>query len=161
MNDHPTHPAIGRILFVDKDIDMREMMESVLKNDQFLIVTVHSAEEGLQQLAVDDPFDFVISGYTLPGMNGLRFLSLVAELYRKSVRILMSGGFADSDEVGLAISDGFISHYVSKPFCYSTFREDLKHDFAAIMALESEETELSQGGLNRATSALKKEHLLC
>ena len=71
MNDHPTHPAIGRILFVDKDIDMREMMESVLKNDQFLIVTVHSAEEGLQQLAVDDPFDFVISGYTLPGMSGI------------------------------------------------------------------------------------------
>jgi len=101
-------------------------MESLLKIDQFQVVIMASAEEGLEQLEVDDPFDFVISGYTLPGMNGLRFLSRVAELYQKSVRILTSGGFADSDEISLAISDGRISRYVSKPFLYSTFRKSLR-----------------------------------
>ena len=40
-------------------------MESLLKIDQFQVVIMASAEEGLEQLEVDDPFDFVISGYTL------------------------------------------------------------------------------------------------
>jgi DNA-binding NtrC family response regulator len=132
MNGHQTHSPIGRILFVDQDIAMGKVLELILTNDRFQLVTVSSAEKGLEQMTADKPFDFVISGYTLPGMNGLRFLRQASELYQKSVRILMSGGYADSDEVSLAIREGHISRYVSKPFCYATFREDINNDFASI-----------------------------
>jgi DNA-binding NtrC family response regulator len=136
MSGHLAHPSIGRILFVDQDITMREIMASVLINDRFQVVTMPSAEKGLEQLEAGDPFEIVISGYTLPGMNGLWFLHQVTELHPNSVRILMSGGNADSSEVNQAIRDGYISRYVSKPFRYDTFREDLKNDLATIMAEE-------------------------
>lgn len=136
MSGSLVHTPIGRILFVDQDIAMRKMMESILTKDQFHVVTMSSAEEGLEQMKADEPFDFVISGYTLPGMNGLRFLLQVADIYQKPVRILMSGGSADTDEVNLAIHNGHINRYVSKPFCYATFREDLQNYLASLRAEE-------------------------
>jgi DNA-binding NtrC family response regulator len=126
---------IGRILFVDQDFSTRKMMESILTRDHFLVVTMPSAEEGLELIKMDDPFDFVISGYILPGMNGLCFLCQVAKLNQKAVRILMSGGFVDTDEVSQALREGSISRYVSKPCCLDSLREDLKNDIAASRAI--------------------------
>jgi response regulator RpfG family c-di-GMP phosphodiesterase len=128
----PHHQYCGRVLMVDKDIATLGVMEAILKMDQFQVVSKHSAEEGLAEMKVNEPFDFVISGFTLPGMNGLQFLHQVAGLYQNSVRILMSGGFADSAEVNRSLSEGSLSRYFSKPFCVSTFRENMKSDRAAI-----------------------------
>jgi DNA-binding NtrC family response regulator len=134
MNKSTEHHYSGRILVVDNDMAMLLMMESFLRIDQFQVVSVPSAEDGLKQMKADEPFDFVISGFTLPGMNGLCFLQQVAELYQGSVRILMSGGLADSCNVSLARSKGYINRYVSKPFRMDNFRKDLQNDLAATRA---------------------------
>ena len=109
MNKSTKNHYGGRILLVDKEIAILLVMESFLRIDQFHVVSMPSGEEGLKQMKADEPFDFVISGFTLPGMNGLCFLEQVAELYQGPVRILMSGGWADSSDVDLAISKGYIS----------------------------------------------------
>lgn len=128
--------ASGRIIFVEKDISMREMMELALC-DEFQIVTVHSAEKGLELVKAEGPFDIVISGLSLPGMNGLEFLRRVGELHPETVRILMTGGNVDMGDLNLAISKGHINRFVLKPFCICTLQDQLKNDLATLKAIES------------------------
>ena len=128
MSESPKHQYVGRILFVDEDVAMRSVMALILRRDQFQVVTLPSAEEGLAQMKTDDPFDFVISGFALPGMNGLSFLHHVAVLSRRSVRILVSAWCDDSDGVNRSMREGYINRYVAKPFCFDTFRANLKND---------------------------------
>ena len=129
----PPHQYCGRVLLVDKDTATLGVIETILKRDHFQVVSKHSAEEGLKAIKVNEPFDFVISGFTLPGMNGLQFLHQVTGHNQRSVRILMSGGFADSDEVRRSMSGGYLNRYYSKPFCISTFRDNMKSDCAVIL----------------------------
>lgn len=125
------HPPIGRILFVDKDLDMLDMMKMVLM-PKFQLVTASSAEQGLALMESEAPFDIIISGFTLVLMNGLEFLCQAGEICPQTARILMSGGCGDDAEINLAISEGHINRLVLKPFCVSTIREQLKSDLASI-----------------------------
>jgi response regulator RpfG family c-di-GMP phosphodiesterase len=48
--------------------------------------------------------------------KGLEFLSLVAERWPETIRILISGGCMDMDSVTRAINAGQISRFIPKPF---------------------------------------------
>ena len=134
MNNSLQPSAHGRILFVDKDMQMREVMKIVLK-DRFQVVTTNSAEAGLQLLESETPFHIVISSFSLLWMDGLEFLRRVSELYPQTVRILTSG--ACPADVGQAIRQGHISRFVPKPFCMSSMREQLNNDLSPVRGGEA------------------------
>lgn len=69
----------GRIIIVDNDINMREMMVLVL-TDLFQIATVRSADEALAMVISEEPFDIVMASYVIHGMSGLEFLRRVGEI---------------------------------------------------------------------------------
>lgn len=131
MSESMSPAANGRILFVDKDSSMRNLMEMVVC-DHFQLVTAGSAEEALILLKSEIPFDIVISGLTLFMMNGLEFLRLVGELYPQTVRILMSGGCGDTDGIIRAIKEGHIRRLILKPFHLSTLLDQLKSDLVSL-----------------------------
>lgn len=133
MSESAQHTASGRIIFVDKDFSMRQMMNMIL-SDRFQVVTAGTAEEGLALVASADLFDIVISGFSLSGMNGLEFLRLVGDSYPRTVRILMTAGCGDVADVSQAVSKGHISRVVLKPFCMSTLLEQLQDDIASVTA---------------------------
>jgi response regulator RpfG family c-di-GMP phosphodiesterase len=133
MSESPHCPEVGRILFIDKNITMRKTMNMVLK-DQFQIVTADSAEAGLALVESDPPFDIVISGFTLICMNGLELLRRVGEICPQTVRILMSGGCGDAIKINRAISAGYVSRLILKPFCMSSMKNQLKNDLATARA---------------------------
>lgn len=130
LSGFPEHTGSARILFVDKDLCMRQMMEMVLKGP-FQVVTAPSAEKGLAVLAQEGPFGVVMSSFGLPGLNGLEFLLRVAERYPMTRRILMTGG-ADSHGFDQAISSGQISCLLFKPYCMKTLQELLKRELAVV-----------------------------
>ena len=132
MSEFQKHSATGRIIFVDKDISMREMMEMLLQCDQHQVVTVRTAEEGLTVLEAQGEFDVVISSFILPGMNGLEFLRQVSVSHPETLRILMTGSSGDAAEISHAIRKGHISRLAIKPLCFSTLREQLKSDLASM-----------------------------
>lgn len=103
------------VLCVDDDIFIQKMVATFLEG-YFRVVLAYSAEEGLDLLQTQGPFDIVISDYEMPGMKGVEFLRLVRELWPETTRILASGGGADPEVVTQAISAGNISHFLSKPF---------------------------------------------
>lgn len=129
MAEKPKHPASGRIIVVDKDNDIRTMMEMILC-DQFLVTTSGSAEAGLGLLESKGPFDIAIASFTLPGMNGVEFLRRVGEKYPETVRILLTGGCADMSDLSLAVSKGHISRIILKPFLMNTLLEQLNSDLS-------------------------------
>lgn len=126
MNDALT---MAKILFVDNDGSMREMMELILK-DRFQVVTLRTGEEGLECVKTEGPFDIVIASFTLLGINGMEFLRQVSELHPETVRILMTGGCADQCDLHQAVKDGHVSRIVLKPFSLSALREQLRQDMA-------------------------------
>ena len=137
MSEAQKLSATGRIIFVDKDISMREMMEMLLQCDQHQVVTVRTAEECLMMLEAHGGFDVVISSFILPGMNGLEFLRQVSESHPETIRILMTGGSGDATEISHAINKGHISRLAIKPLCFSTLREQLRYDLASMREEEN------------------------
>lgn len=138
MSKTALHSPSGRILYLDKNIEMRTMMDMVL-HDRFLVVTAATAEEGLDILESEPPFDIVISGFHLSRMNGLEFLRRVSERYPRTVRVLMSGGCGDEVDISEAISAGYIRRFISKPYGVKMLREQLQNDFESARTGGSED----------------------
>lgn len=111
--EHP--PVYGTVILIERDISVREMLEAVLR-ERFKTVVAHSAENALQIAQAESPFDIVISSFSLPGMDGLEFLSKIGKLFPKTVRVLLSGDTRNSELYRSAISDGHISQFFLKPF---------------------------------------------
>jgi response regulator RpfG family c-di-GMP phosphodiesterase len=129
MNAFPKHTAIGKIILIDKDPNIRTMMEMIL-GDHFQVVTAGSAMAGLDLVESEAPFDIVIASFSLPGMNGVEFLRRVGEKHPETVRIILTGGFADMSDLNLAVSEGHISRVISKPIHMDILMEQLKQDMA-------------------------------
>lgn len=129
MTVTPKHPAIGKIILIDKDPCIRTMMEKIL-GDHFKVVTAGSAMAGLDLVESEAPFDIVIASFSLPGMNGVEFLRRVGEKYPETVRIILTGGCADMSDLNLAVSEGHISRVVLKPIHMDILKEQLRQDVA-------------------------------
>jgi len=132
MDEPRTNRAIGRIMLVDKDTCVLQMLEMLLGED-FQVVTARSAEQGLALLSVEEPFHIVLSDFSLAGLNGFKFLLRVKEMCPSTVRILMAGGCGNELDVTTAISEGHINRIVLKPFFVNTLKEQLKNDLESVL----------------------------
>jgi PAS domain S-box-containing protein len=65
----PPRPPGARILAIDDDPDLADMLRAMLRMDGHEVVVVTSGPEGLAQLAAQ-PFDLVCTDLGMPGMNG-------------------------------------------------------------------------------------------
>ncbi|MBM4399908.1 MAG: response regulator [Candidatus Cloacimonetes bacterium] len=113
-----------RILVVDDDRSMLEMIGSALSNrESYEVTLVPDSETALQHLAESD-FDTVISDISLPGMNGLDLLSRINILDYKLPVILITG-FADIKTMQTAIKLG-VYDFLRKPFSLSELQVSVK-----------------------------------
>ncbi|MBT1071907.1 response regulator [Pelotalea chapellei] len=129
MKNFPEHSSLHRIILVDGDSQMLQMLEMFLSRE-YHIVTARSAEEALELMSTTEPFQAALVSFSLPGMNGLNFLLRVSEAFPQTVRILMTSSFGDMDGIVKAIREGDINRIMVKPFSMSTLLEQLRHDVA-------------------------------
>lgn len=115
---------MAKMICVDDDSLIRQVVKMYMQ-EAFHVVLACSAEEGLDMMESHGPFHVVLSDYGMPGMNGVAFLSQVAERWPETIRILMSGGGADLEMVKRAIRAGHISRFLTKPFCIISLRNQL------------------------------------
>src|SRR4051812_12469092 len=107
-----------RVLFVDDETRVLEAIERVLfeLDADWETTFLSSGELALAELA-RVPHDVVISDLRMPGMDGVTLLTRVAELYPRSVRIVLSG---HSDEEA-ALKMVHIAHqFLAKPCAAET-----------------------------------------
>lgn len=81
-----------RILLVDDDPGVREVVGFVLGLDHHIVVEARSGREALVQFK-PDAFDLVITDYAMPGMNGQELASNLRQL-SPGQKILMISGHA-------------------------------------------------------------------
>jgi DNA-binding NtrC family response regulator len=117
-----------KFICVDDDISILQIVKTSLC-EYFLVAIAGSALKGMDFMETDGPFDIVMSDHEMPGMKGLDFLSLVAERWPETIRILMSGGCKDMDSVTRAINAGQISRFIQKPFDAVILADQLLEEF--------------------------------
>jgi two-component system NtrC family sensor kinase len=105
----------GRILVVDDESALAQMLSEALERDGHEVITAGDGGEALQRLA-EGPFDLVISDVKMPGMDAWQFL---AEIDRRHPRmkervLLTTGDTVSSEPEDLARREGL--ELIAKPF---------------------------------------------
>jgi two-component system phosphate regulon response regulator PhoB len=103
----------ARILLVDDDGEVREVVSAMLEAVGFAISTAKSGEEGLGMLE-RERFDLVVLDWTLPGMSGLELCRAVRARWAK-LPVLFLTANAGTRDVVEAFAGG-ADDYVVKPF---------------------------------------------
>ncbi len=143
------------ILYVDDEEENLRIFDLTFRR-QFGIYTATSGEEGLDILNTK-PVALVLSDHRMPGMTGTEFLSRVAEIDPKTIRIMVTA-YGDAETLEDAINNGSIYHFIPKPWNPDDVRATLIRGIQAY-ALDRERAQLLQEltVVNRVSAALNRE----
>nr|WP_024968354.1 chemotaxis response regulator CheY [Pantoea sp. IMH] len=114
-----------RFLVVDDFNTMRRIVRNLLKELGFN--NVEEAEDGVDALAKlrTGGFDFVISDWNMPNMDGLQLLQTIrADAALGKLPVLMVTAEAKKENI-IAAAQAGASGYVVKPFTAATLEEKL------------------------------------
>ena len=118
-----------KFLVVDDFSTMRRIVRNLLKELGFL--NVDEAEDGAIALGklTSEPFDFVVTDWTMPNMDGLTLLQQIrANPQLKHLPVLMITAEAKKENIVAAAQSG-ASGYIVKPFTAATLSEKLNKIF--------------------------------
>ena len=117
-----------RILAVDDDPFIRDIVPVIAQNAGFADITVAaSAEDALDIIAASpSPFDCLLLDIAMPGMDGIELCARIRSLAAyKDAPILMLTGMRDIESLGSAYKAG-ATDFVTKPFEIAAFEDRLK-----------------------------------
>jgi two-component system response regulator PilR (NtrC family) len=103
-----------RILIVDDEEVLRDVLDAVLRREGFEIAMAASGEEALSILDSDDNIDLVILDIMLPGISGIDTLRAV-RISNPNLPVIIITAFSSIDGAIEAMKHGAF-HYIPKPF---------------------------------------------
>lgn len=103
---------MNRILVIDDDIELCELLTDYLNSEGFEVQSVNHGEQGAQ-LATDGEYTLVVLDVMLPGMNGFDVLRKIRETSKLPVIMLTARGDDIDRIVGLELG---ADDYLPKPF---------------------------------------------
>lgn len=103
----------GSIMVVDDEEVIRTLLQKVIENDGYRVLTAESGEDALELLK-RHKVAAVISDIKMPGMSGVELLQEIKDLYPFIPVMLMTGFKLDFNRIN-AISVG-ADNFISKPF---------------------------------------------
>ena len=114
-----------KILAVDDSPTMRRIIVNTLKRAGYEDVTEASdGKDAIAKMKVE-PFNFVITDWNMPEMDGLTFVSQVRSLDEfKDMPILMVTTRSVKDDIIEAMKAG-VNNYIVKPFTPETLGEKI------------------------------------
>lgn len=101
-----------RILIVDDDVELCELLEKYLDNEGIDVVLIHDGVEAVQHLQQGKSYDAVILDFMLPGMQGLDVLQRLRSFSNVPVLMLTARGDDIDRIVGL---EAGADDYLPKP----------------------------------------------
>jgi DNA-binding response OmpR family regulator len=104
--------APSRILVVDDDATVAEVVSRYLERDGFVVETVGNGRLALER-ALADPPDLVVLDLMLPGMDGLEVCRRLRAMAPVPIIVLTARGQPSDRVVGLELG---ADDYVAKPF---------------------------------------------
>lgn len=105
----------ARILIIDDDRLMREILSRTLRKQGYSVVTTTSGDEGLASLE-KDPYDLVLCDVIMPGMDGIEVCRrLRARAAFRSLPIILLTALSKVEDVVRGLEAG-ANDYLGKPF---------------------------------------------
>jgi len=112
-------PAQPRILVVDDEQSMRDMLRIVLRRDGYEVLVAASGTEAVAVLG-REPIDLLLSDIRMPDLGGVEVLRAAKEVNRDVVAFMMTA-FASTDSAVEAMRLGAVD-YLTKPFSMDELR---------------------------------------
>jgi two-component system chemotaxis response regulator CheY len=123
-----------KILVVDDFSTMRRIIKNLLRDLGF--ANTHEADDGTSALPMlkNGSFDFLVSDWNMPGMNGLDLLKAVrADPKLAKMPVLMVTAESKREQIIEAAQAG-VNGYVVKPFNAATLEEKINKIFERVAA---------------------------
>src|SRR5499426_867918 len=111
--EYHLHEESPRVLVVDDEKVIREILSDFLTMEGYLVRTVEDGQAALTELRLR-PYDLVISDLKMPRMGGLELLEKIAEEKLNVLTVIMTG-FGTVETAIEAMKKGAYD-YVLKPF---------------------------------------------
>jgi diguanylate cyclase (GGDEF)-like protein/PAS domain S-box-containing protein len=115
------------LLLVDDDEEILGLLQGLLRQDGYRILTAGSGPEALDLLALHE-VHVVVCDQRMPGMSGSELLDRVKALHPDTLRIILSG-YADLESIIDAINRGAIYRFYKKPWNGESLRESIRSAF--------------------------------
>ena len=114
----------GKILVVDDERSMREILEIFLKNEGYSVTAASNGESALEVMK-HDHFDLIITDMKMPKVGGLELLKNVKEIYPDTVVVIITA-FGTTESAVEAMKLGAFD-YITKPFQMDEIRLVVKN----------------------------------
>jgi two-component system, NtrC family, response regulator PilR len=117
--DKPVPASKPRILVVDDEPSMREMLRIVLRRDGYDVLIAENGQAALERLR-SEPVDLLLSDIRMPDLSGVEVLRAAKEMNRDIVAFMMTA-YASTETAVEAMRLGAVD-YFTKPFSMDELR---------------------------------------
>jgi DNA-binding NtrC family response regulator len=101
------------ILVIDDEPDVLNMIERVLKLEDYIVTTAINGKQALEKLH-ETPFDLVITDIRMPGMDGLELIRQI-RAFNPLIEVIVLSGYATLENAIEALKEGGAFYFVMKP----------------------------------------------
>ncbi len=116
----------GKILVVDDEKSMREVLEIFLAEEGYDIVAANGGEKAIEMMK-KDVFNLVITDLKMPGITGFDLLKIIKEVSPRTTVVIMTA-FGTTESAVEAMKLGAFD-YIQKPFKMDDIRLVVKNAF--------------------------------
>jgi two-component system response regulator (stage 0 sporulation protein F) len=121
---------VGKILVVDDQFDVRSLLVSIFRDDEYEVKMATDGFEALRLLKSFEP-DLIFLDMKMPVMNGIETLKKIRVLDRRVAVIMMTGSEDDPQNMEQSKELGILCYIpkpidVFEPFDLSELRERVK-----------------------------------
>ncbi len=102
-----------RVLFVDDEPEVLAGYRRHLHRD-FTVDTADGGDAALRMIAESEPYPVVVADMRMPGMDGSRLLAHIKQKSPYTIRMMLTG-HADVETAMLAVNEGHIFRFLTKP----------------------------------------------
>jgi two-component system OmpR family response regulator/two-component system response regulator CpxR len=110
-NDKKKKPPMNKVLLVDDDVELVDMMQDYLTREGFDVETAHNGEQGLER-ALSSDFDIAVLDVMMPRLSGIEVLARLRGHSQIPVLMLTAKGDDTDRIIGLELG---ADDYVPKP----------------------------------------------
>ena len=134
-----------RILLVDDDVELVELMQDYLSRDGFSVATAHTGDAAIDAARVGRQ-DLIVLDIMMPGVNGIEALAAIRRFSNMPVILLTAKGDDDDRVLGLELG---ADDYVAKPCTPRELAARVRSIMRRTLTMESAwSSELSVGPLS-------------